>query len=239
MFSLCKRFGIVLVLLPAPLLPGAALASPVDIVMQSSGTMYPSNPVLAVLGLNGVPDRPPQAYTLTIGALLDPTAPGVLSEPQVPLFEQFNTLVDVSFQYGAQHYTYEGAGDVLIEAGSQYRERISIAVPASPDMHIFAESEVQAIGVDNFPPLAPAVGGADGPAAWQGASAVYVISGPFDAPNIVSMSTQTHAVSVTATSPVPEPVRPAMLATGLLALLAPRLRHRRGRYGSVARSTSG
>jgi MYXO-CTERM domain-containing protein len=214
-------------LLPATLLPVAALASPVDIVMQSSGTMYPSNPVLSVLGLDGVPDQLPQAYTLTIGALLDATAPGVLSEPQVSLFEQFKTQVDVSFQYGAQHYTYNGVGDVLIEAGSQYYERISIVVPGAPDTHIFAESEVQASGVATFPPLAPpAVGGADGAPAWQGASAVYVISGPFDAPTIISMSAQTQDVSVTATSPVPEPGSPAMLAAGLLVLLAPRPRRR-------------
>jgi hypothetical protein len=75
---------------------------------------------------------------------------------------------------------------------------------------------------------APAVGGADGSSAWQGASAVYVISESFDNPNIVSMSTQTQDVSVTATSPVPEPARPAMLATGLPALLAPLLPRRQG-----------
>jgi hypothetical protein len=203
--------------------------------MQSRGTMYPYDPVLAVLGLNDVPDRPPQVYSLTIGALLDPAAPGVLLDPQVPLFEQFKTQVDVSFQYGAQHYAYAGAGDVLIEAGEQYYERISIEVPGSPDAHIFAESGVQANGVGDFPLLAPpAVGGADGASAWQGSSAVYVISGPSDDPNIISMSTQTQDVSVTA-SPVREPARPAMLAAGLLSLLAPQLQRRQHKKRSAKR----
>lgn len=106
---------------------------------------------------------------LTIRALFDATAPGVLSESQISLFEQFQTQVDVSFQYGAQHCTYTGVGDVLIEAGSQYYERISIAVPGAPDTHIFVESDVQASGVATFPPWAPPpVGGADGAPAWQG-----------------------------------------------------------------------
>lgn len=231
MVSRCSRFGsacisLAVTMLPAILLSTVALASPVEIMMQSAGTMYPFDPVLAVLGLDGVPDGSLQAYTLSIGALLDPTAHDVLSEPQVPLFEQFNTQVDVSFQYGAQHYTYKGVGDVLIEAGTQYYERISIAVPGMPDTHIFAEGEVQADGI-SFPPLAPpTVGGAAGVLASQGSSAVYVISGSFDAPTIISMSAQTQDVSVTAASPVPEPGCPEMLAAGLLVLFARRLRRR-------------
>ena len=219
MSTLSKWSAVFLVCLPA-----AAFANPTEVFMHSSGVMTPYNPMLAVLGLNAVPTNANypfgnQPFSLTIGAIMDPRASSVISDPQVPYFEQFNTQIEISFQFGTQHYQYSGVGDVLIQGG--YDERVTVHVPGS-DTRIFAETLTGGGG-----PLLYAPPDVDG---GGGSSAIYAVSGPFDDPTFIGMSRLVDdGISIRTISLVPEPAGAPMLGAGLLVLLAPSLQRWRAR----------